>query len=427
MPIENNSAAYQEILGAMPPWILRFGGPMIALAVAFLFLGAWVVRYPKVIGARIEVTTPDPPVRVVAPASGPLRWHVKEGDPVDTGALLAWVQGRGRYEDVVAAILAWEEVLARVSEESWPLTGHPEWHLGTLQPKLAELVHAYQEYRDFRGSDYFDSSIRLGRQEVEKYSALMVQERRNVELLEREVDLAKRGHETARLLQENELASERDSVTAEMSFLASKRSLEAARTRVIQAEIQGNQQQRKIVELLRTQEQEFQRVQRSLNLAAQRFFAAARLALDEHALRAPVAGTVSFTQGWADHHFVTKNEEVLTVVPEGPVQRFVGRLALPRPGSGQVRVGQSVRVKFDGFPFHEFGAVRGRVEEIARVAQEDEYCVKVAFPQGLQTSTGLDLTYRPEMQGDAEIVTADRRILERIFATVWRFLDDTSG
>jgi len=88
---------------------------------------------------------------------------------------------------------------------------------------------------------------------------------------------------------------------------------------------------------------------------------------------------------------------------------------LPRVRSGKVKVGQEVKIKFDGYPFNEFGAVEGKIESISMIARDNLYLINVSLPNGLKTTYNKTLEFKQEMQGIADIITEDMRLIERIF------------
>lgn len=127
----------------------------------------------------------------------------------------------------------------------------------------------------------------------------------------------------------------------------------------------------------------------------------------------PVNGVVTFNQFWNLYQFIKKGEKVLTVVPPGKT-RIVGKVALTVDGAGKVKNGQAVHVKISGYPFLEFGMVKGVVSSKSLVPQDNKYMLEVEFPNGMVTTYGKKLDYQPEMTGTAEIVTEDVRLLERL-------------
>ena len=103
----------------------------------------------------------------------------------------------------------------------------------------------------------------------------------------------------------------------------------------------------------------------------------------------------------------------MAIVPFQEGNQFLGEVMLPVTGSGKVERGQRVIIKFDSYPFQEFGFVEGLVESKALLPQNNTYFVKVSLPNGLKTSFDQELTFRQQMMGKAEIITADKRFIER--------------
>ena len=54
----------------------------------------------------------------------------------------------------------------------------------------------------------------------------------------------------------------------------------------------------------------------------------------------------------------------------------------------------------------------------SRVASDNFYSLEVELPDGLVTSYKKKLEFTPEMQGTAEIITEDIRLLERFFKPI---------
>lgn len=95
---------------------------------------------------------------------------------------------------------------------------------------------------------------------------------------------------------------------------------------------------------------------------------------------------------------------------------YFGELHIPQQNAGKVRVGQEVLVKFAGYPYQEFGGVRGRITTIADIPLKDSiFLAKVVLPAGLKTTYGKHLAYKIGMTASAEIMTDDSRLLEKLF------------
>ena len=130
-------------------------------------------------------------------------------------------------------------------------------------------------------------------------------------------------------------------------------------------------------------------------------------------LISPVDGIVSFTRFWNANQSVVKDEPVITVIPL-ETGNFLGRINLKMLRSGKVKPGQKVNIKLSGYPYLEYGMVRGVIKSKSLVASRDAYIIEIDLPDGLTTLYGIKLDFAQNMQGTAEIITEDLRLLQKI-------------
>ena len=69
-------------------------------------------------------------------------------------------------------------------------------------------------------------------------------------------------------------------------------------------------------------------------------------------------------------------------------------------------------------PYMEYGMLQGTVNAVSLIANEKIYVVDVELEQGLITGTGKILTFTGELTGEAEIITDDRSLANRILAPI---------
>ena len=137
--------------------------------------------------------------------------------------------------------------------------------------------------------------------------------------------------------------------------------------------------------------------------------------------KAPFAGKVQFLRFWTNDQFVQAGEPVFTIIPEN--NEPYGQVSLPAFGAGKVKVGQEVIIKLDDFPYNEYGSVTGSISSISLTTNTEKtqqgnvetYLVTVKFSKGLTTNYGKKLAFKHESKGVAEIITKDRRLIERLF------------
>jgi len=88
--IELRSEEFQEVLGSVPSWILRWGITILAFALVVLLIGSAVIKYPDVIPSQIVLTGSTPPAAIVAHASGKIKeLYVIDNQEVKNGDYLA--------------------------------------------------------------------------------------------------------------------------------------------------------------------------------------------------------------------------------------------------------------------------------------------------------------------------------------------------
>jgi HlyD family secretion protein len=135
----------------------------------------------------------------------------------------------------------------------------------------------------------------------------------------------------------------------------------------------------------------------------------------KYLLISPIDGTVSFST------FVQENQQlrqgqVICFINPGNSNYYV-EAVIPQYNFGKVKTGQEVLLKFQAYPYQEFGSVKGRIEFISTVPSDSGYLAKVILPEGLVTNYKKAVQYRTGLSMQADIITDKRRLLERFFSS----------
>src|ERR1051325_2669663 len=72
-PYEVRSEEVQDIMSKMPHWIIRRGTTVLFVVMALLLGGAYFIHYPDVIVTSVNITSSNPPVKIVAQSSGKIQ------------------------------------------------------------------------------------------------------------------------------------------------------------------------------------------------------------------------------------------------------------------------------------------------------------------------------------------------------------------
>ena len=128
---------------------------------------------------------------------------------------------------------------------------------------------------------------------------------------------------------------------------------------------------------------------------------------------APEAGNIAFFDLWATGQQVEQGTAVLSLLPQ--TERIIGKATIGQAGAGKLRVGQKANIKLENYDFKRYGMITAKVIHISPLPKKRQYLVDLELPQGLVTTYDEPLDFNAELYGDAEIITEELRLLERIF------------
>lgn len=421
--IELRSEEVQEILGTPPGWLVRWGTLVLFLCFAALLGVAAMISYPDTVQAKVIITTAVPPVDVVARTDGRIaHFYARDKMPVKRGAVLVVFQSNADYNDIKrldAAVQNWQRLnKAALAEIDTPT----DLILGEVEPAYLAFV---QELENVLSGKKSKTSARQNTSQAIN---------RQIDKLEKSLEADQKSMYRLR----DQIAS------TKKLYLEQKKSFDAgliARSEVektseflenLEAQydiLEDNifRKQHEIINLGKNKSQQphlgapsetadpAERLVQRLN--------ALRASLDKwnqtYVLAAPTEGKIALNATFfTEKQFVKKDEQVLSIVPP-QTNKLIGRLSLPQAGSGKVRPGQRVILKLDSYPYFEFGTLRGLVLSKSLTPQNNEYSILVSLPDGLQTSYRQEIPFEQQLQGKAEIITDEKRFLQRIYEQVF--------
>jgi multidrug resistance efflux pump len=418
--IELKSEEVREILGHIPHWIIRWGTVLVFLVIAMLVFGSWIFRYPDMVKASILVTTENPPSNAVARTSGKImQLAVKDNQEVKNGQVLALIENPGNYDDILKLKTAMDSFAVASSDPAGKfLSVFPEnLQLGDIQPDYADFLRQYNDYSQFIDLDYYNQKIGSLKEEVKKYQDYSVRLNSQSRILKQEENLSYKQFKRDSTLYSQGVIPESDYEKSKSSYLQKEYAYEQSRITLASNEIQVSKLSQEILDLELKRSDDQGKLRSALEEAGDKL--AASIAGWEHkyVLKSTIDGVVSFTRIWSQNQDVREGDLVMSVIPRNPGS-MIGKLSLQLSGAGKVKPGQSVNIKFENYPYLEFGMVKGTIRTISLVASNNEYSVIVDLPEGLKTGYGTELKFNQDMQGTAEIITNDRRLLERIVLPV---------
>ncbi|MEI6049514.1 MAG: HlyD family efflux transporter periplasmic adaptor subunit [Bacteroidota bacterium] len=402
----------KEIMGNIPGKILTRGTSVMFLVLVLFILFAWLIRYPDTIPAPVEITTIYPPVTLVTKISGRIKYlYVKEREKVTAGQLLAVMETTASIDEIKLLKKTINNIKKPDSLFFQYLPGFLE--LGELQGYYASFLKNLTDLNNYNVNDFYGSKITSLTDEIngikEYISRLTDKEKLYSENQKLETKKYNRDSSlfAGNVISESDLEISRQSLIRikielqQVRLDHSAKSIEMAEKRQLlqDCRIKRVEEKEKLISILG---------ESFLNLKAQ-----VNIWENSYLLVSPVDGIVSFTRFWSANQSVVKDEPVVNVVPL-ETGDLLGRINLKMQRSGKVKNGQLVNIKLSGYPYMEYGMLRGIVKSKSLLPSGDAYIIEITLPDGLTTMYGKQLDFTQNMQGTAEIITEDIRLLQKI-------------
>jgi multidrug resistance efflux pump len=402
----------KEIMGNPPSKILRWGNATMFLVFILFILFAWLIRYPDTIPSPVEITTTKPPVMLPTKVTGRIKaLYVKDREKVEAGKILAVMETSASIQEVE---LLKQTIDTIRNPESLSVKMMPELtELGELQIYYASFRKTLSDLNNYVINDFYGNKITSLTDEIngiqEYINRLIDKEKLYIENQKLET---KKYERYSKLFDDGAIAeSELD--VAYQSLLGIKMELQQVRLEHSAKAIEMAEKRQELQDNRITRDIEKEKYISILLESFSNLKAQMSIWITTYLLISPIDGIVSFTRYWSENQSVVKDEQVVNVVPL-ETGSFLGRINLKMQRSGKVDTGQVVNIKLSGYPYMQFGMVKGIIKSKSLVPSSDAYIIEIDLPEGLVTSYGIPLTFTQGMQGTAEIITKDIRLLQKI-------------
>lgn len=418
--IELRSDEVQEIMGTPPSWIIRRGITIILMVILILLAGSWFYKYPDIIVARVTVLSENPPVSVVSRSNGKLvNIFIADKQKVEAGQLLGIIENPADYRDVYHLISVLDSVQPFFNDPHRfnELVLDEQYSLGENHNYYSAWATQLREYQTFLNFNTISQRTLTLEKQVVDYHNYIEKLRQKIAVLNKDYILATSQFKRDSALHARKVMSDVDFEKSEAAMLKQKYSYENAMTDLASTQITLNQVKQQIQEQKVLNAETENKLIAGLKEKYENLVSQLKLWEQTYVLKTPIAGQVTFTNFWSENQFVAIGNVVFTVVPFNE-QKIIGKATVPLAGAGKVQIGQRVNIKLDNFPHMEFGLLEGKVTNISMVPVATDnggyYSAEIELSNKLVTNYNKELPFNQEMQGNAEIITKDRRLIERL-------------
>jgi hypothetical protein len=423
LDIPNRTEEVRDIIERMPVTFAKYVTYIVCGIVCLLLFFGYIVKYPDIITGEVTISAQQAPLRLVAAQNGKLKFNqLKSQQKVEIGQLVAWIDNPANptliqeIKDKTKGI-SFSNIGAKNLYESLP----KNLNLGDLTLPYSSFLSSLKQLADYQNHRLFDkqeiSLIKILHEQQQALNTLKEKEvisdenfKLNRKFLERDsILLSKKVISQAEY--EKSLASNLNSTDQQKSSIRN--------TGVVREQISNTENSIQQNRIAKT-EKEIQ-LELEVNTAYNNLNDKIALWEKQYLITAPLGGKIQFLKFWNENQFVQAGEPLFSIVPEK--NGLLGQVMLPISGAGKVKIGQEAIIKLADYPYMEYGYIKAVVNNIGLVSSSfqsgekatDIYLITINFPSGLTTNYGTSLDFKFDTKGTAEIITKDRRLIERFF------------
>lgn len=418
---ETNSEEVQEIVTAVPAWILRWGITLIFIILASILALSSIIQYPDVVGTSLRVNSLNSPKPVVAKRSGKISsLIVKDGDIVKENQPLAYLETTGDPGEVIrmSNFLKTFQTKLLIDSANIPKLPSSE-HLGELQSSFQTFYQQYLQYKSTQKNGYFTQRLDYLTKDLQniKKLGLQIEKQKSTQLLE--FSNQEEEYSAYKKLYNQKVISRSEFKLQENKYLASKYPIQQSESDQLNNVNSYRNKEKELLEIRHTLYEERAKFIQALN----RYVNDAESWMLNNVLISPMAGKISFAGIVQQNQNIEINKEVFIVNPGNT--DFFGEIQIPQYNMGKVKLGQQVLVRLKSYPYEQYGMIRGRLSYISDVAYHDSvFVAKINFEHFENKDPNRKIILKNGLQADAQIITENSSLLQRFIRNILKLFQN---
>jgi HlyD family secretion protein len=412
----------QDIITAIPGWLLRWGITVFFLILVLIVSLAAVIKYPDVVKTELKIDSPNSPKAVVAKISGKLTTLlIKDNQHVARGQAMAFVESTADHKQVLGLLTELyglqKQAFSTNTKANLFLNTPTNVQLGELQGSYQTFYQAYLSYQSAIANGFYLKKKAYLQKDLIDIANQKKQLDAQKALQQRDLSLATDEYAMHKKLAQQKVESPIELKQNESKYLSRKSPIIQTESALITSNNNYSAKQKEILELDNTIVEEKSKFFQSLNS----LISDMESWKSKYVLSAPQVGKVTFAGIIQENQVLSTNQEVFYINPGN--EQFFGEMNIPQASMGKVKEGQDVLVKLHSYPYEEYGMLRGRISHIADVPYKDSiFVAQVTINVKNTTDLKKPIHLKTGMNADAEVITQDATILSRISRNILKLV-----
>jgi len=413
----------QDIITAVPPWLLRWGITVFFALLLLMISLASFIHYPDIVNAQLKIESPNAPKPVVSKISGKLvTLLAKENDEVTAGQPLAFLESTANHRKVLVLLNNLTQIQRQVLQDkpfnSSLLNQDDNLQFGELQTAYQTFYQEYLAYRSSINDGFLIKKKAYLQKSLDNLSAQQEQLKTQKKIEQKDYNLAQDEYKMHKKLAEQKVETQAELRQEESKLLGKKSPLVQTESALISGENSYSEKQNEIMELGNQLLEEKSKFLQALNS----LISAAGDWKSRYVLTAPQGGKLTYSGVIQENQVLNPGQEVFYVNPGN--EQFFGSMFITQNNMGKVKEGEQVLIKLRSYPFEEYGMIRGTIKSISEVPYRDSiYTSKVEFNKKAVSDMKRPIHLKQGMVADAEIITQNATVFQRLSRSLFKIMD----
>lgn len=426
------SGEVYDILGTIPSWTVRWGITIVSTIFFMIIVGCYFIKSPDKISGIISITTTNAPIDIVANTNGYFAdIFISNNQIVSKDEILAIITSSANYNDILH-IETYVNKFLLYPIDSLVLKDfiYKNYNMGEIQEFWTSFVAACRTYLDYSDRDVYSMRKNILIEQIDIYALYLKRLKQQLLFKTEELSYENRQFSRDSTLYSKQIISTAQFEESKKKLLQAKNNFVAFESQIIDIELSMLQLKQQVNDLSIKRDDEIFQLTQNIREAQKRLIAEIKSWKLAYVIVSPIDGYVSFVRKWDVGQNIKINEHFMTIVPTNK-QPIIGIMEVPQYNIGKLERDQLVNIKLEGYPYEEYGLIQGRIGYISSIptkssknSNQNNYIVEVVLFNQLTTTNGYDLKLMHKMEGYAEIITTDKRLIMKFINPIIALFKD---
>lgn len=410
------SESVQEILSSKPGFTDRWSLVFFLFIILLMLTATWFIKYPDIVQANAILTAANAPKEIITRTDGKLiKLFVTNDQHVIKNDVIAWIDGIARHSQVLELNHLLDSSIILLSknrtDDVSKLFDKPFRQLGELQTNYQQFITAWQLFDDYLVNGYYFKRKKVLEEDLRFLQQIHLITEEEQHLTQEDADLSQEAFDSNDTLFKYKIISKQDLRDQKSKLVAKKLNTSQLKSTLVNNE---NQQSDKVKDILELEHS----ISQQKTVFAQSIETMKSLTDDwikKYVITAPEDGKVVYIMPIQENQYLTASKILGYINP--PDSRYYAQVNLPQNNFGKLKIGEKVQLRFDAYPYQEFGSVVGTLAYISKVPSDSGFLATIELTSGLTTNNRHEIQYKSGLKAQAMIVTKESRLLQRFYYT----------